>query len=150
MATSLSTRSNIQNLASIIATRMNPIVGDFGLEEQWGSLNSKGCQDALMSLKKALQTRCEHNVSTDVLFVDLVKAFDMVYHEFLFKVLHKYGYPSHFIDIIRWMYLNFEFTFSVGKTKLKIPYTIGIHQGDNLAPILFNIFFQAAIDTLSS
>ena len=139
-----------KTLASIIAARMNPIVRDFGLEEQCGSLNSKGCQDALMSLKTALQTRREHNVSTNVLFVDLVKAFDTVNHEFLFKVLHKYGYPTHFINIIRQMYLNFKLTFSVGKTKLKIPYTIGVHQGDNLAPILFNIFFQAAINTLSS
>ena len=129
---------------------MNPIVQDFGLKEQCGSLNSKGCQDALISLKTALQIRREHKMPTDVLFVDLVKAFDTVNHKFLYKVLHKYGYPTHFINIIRWMYLNFELTFSVGKTKLKIPYTIGVHQGDNLAPILFNIFFQAAIDTLSS
>mgnify|MGYP003333642019 FL=1 len=137
-------------LASIIATRMNPIVREFGLEEQCGSLNNKGCQDALMSLKTALQIRREHNMSTEVLFVDLVKAFDTINHEFLFKVLHKYGYPTHFINIIKRMYLDFELTFSVGKTKMKIPYTIGVHQGDNLAPILFNIFFQAAIDTLSS
>jgi len=41
-------------LASIIAARMNPIVQDFGLEEQCGLLNSKGCQDAPMSLKTAL------------------------------------------------------------------------------------------------
>ena len=70
---------------------MNPIVRDFGLKEQCGSLNSKGCQDALISLKTALQTRREHNMSTNVLFVNLVKAFDMVNHEFLFKVLHKYN-----------------------------------------------------------
>ena len=103
-----------------------------------------------MSLKKALQTRREHNMSTDVLFVDLVKAFDTVNHEFLYKVLHKYGYPIHFINIIRCMYLNFELTFSSSKAKKTIPYTIGVHQGNNLAPILFNIFFQAAIDALSS
>ena len=89
-------------------------------------------------------------MSTDVLFVDLVKAFDTVNHEFLYKVLHKYGYPIHFINIIRRMYLNFELTFSSSKAKKTIPYTIGVHQGNNLAPILFNIFFQAAIDTLSS
>eukprot|EP00957_Ditylum_brightwellii_P065166 4942754-Ditylum_brightwellii.AAC.1 len=31
---------------------------------------------------------------------------------------------------------------------MDIPYTIGVHQGDNLTPLLFNIFFQAALDSL--
>ena len=74
-------------LASIIAFRINPIVRDEGMEEQCGSLNSKGCPDALFSLKTALQTRREHGLSTHVLFVDLVKAFDTVNHSFLLLVL---------------------------------------------------------------
>ena len=60
-------------LASIIAARMNPIVRDKGLEEQYGSLNTKGTQDALFSLKSALQMRREHNLPWEVLFVDLAK-----------------------------------------------------------------------------
>ena len=38
---------------------------------------------------------------------------------------------------------------SVKATK-SILYTICVHQGDNLAPLLFNIFFQAALDSLDS
>eukprot|EP00559_Dactyliosolen_fragilissimus_P001762 CAMPEP_0184862080 /NCGR_PEP_ID=MMETSP0580-20130426/6610_1 /TAXON_ID=1118495 /ORGANISM="Dactyliosolen fragilissimus" /LENGTH=561 /DNA_ID=CAMNT_0027359803 /DNA_START=327 /DNA_END=2009 /DNA_ORIENTATION=+ len=137
-------------LASIIAKRMNKIVRDEGLEEQCGSLHTKGCQDALFSLKSALQTRKEFNLPTDVLFVDLVKAFDTINHKFLFKVLEKYGYPPLFIDVIIRMYTDFSLDFSVGKVSKSIPYTIGVHQGDNLAPILFNIFFQAAVESLDS
>jgi len=70
-------------LTSII----NPIIRDEGMEEQCGSLNLKGCQDALFSLKTALQTRREHGLSTHVLFVDLVKAFDTVNHSFLLLVV---------------------------------------------------------------
>eukprot|EP00957_Ditylum_brightwellii_P155104 11806849-Ditylum_brightwellii.AAC.1 len=48
------------------------------------------------------------------------------------------------------MYRGFALKFTVGATTKEIPYTIGVHQGDNLAPLLFNIFFQAALDSLES
>ena len=107
---------------------MNNIVRDQGLEEQCGSLNSKGCQDALFSLKTAIQTRKEHNLPTDVLFVDLVKAFNTINYDFLFKVLKKYGYPPALIDVITRMYHNFNLEFAVGKASKSIPYTIGVHR----------------------
>ena len=136
-------------LASIIASRMNPIVRDEGLEEQCGSYNTKGTQVALFSLKTALQIRRKHNLPIEVLFVDIVKAFDALNHLFLFKVLRKFGYPADFINVIKHMYKNFHLEFKVGKSKKTITYFIGVHQGDNLAPILFNIFFEAAVSTLT-
>eukprot|EP00957_Ditylum_brightwellii_P110432 8421878-Ditylum_brightwellii.AAC.1 len=42
------------------------------------------------------------------------------------------------------MYSDFKLEFTVGAATKDIPYTIGVHQGDNLAPLLLNIFFQAA------
>jgi hypothetical protein len=46
------------------------------------------------------------------------------------------------------MYENFFLLFSIGDAEEKIPYSIGVHQGDNLAPLLFLLFFQATIDSL--
>jgi len=46
------------------------------------------------------------------------------------------------------MYEDFYLIFTVGEAEERIPYTIGVHQGDNLAPLLFLLFFQAAIDSL--
>eukprot|EP00957_Ditylum_brightwellii_P174896 13317152-Ditylum_brightwellii.AAC.1 len=36
----------------------------------------------------------------------------------------------------------------MGEATKDILYTISIHQGDNLVPLHFNIFFQAALDSL--
>ena len=135
-------------LASVLAHRINPLVRDHGLESQCGSLNSKGCPDALFAIKSALQIRREHNLETHVLFVDLVKTFDTVNHGFLLKVLQKFGIPGATVDVIRWMYQDFQLVFSVGKTTELILYSIGVQQGDNLAPLLFNLFFQAALESL--
>ena len=130
---------------SIISAWINLIVRDGGLEEQYESLNIKGYTDTIFALKTALQIRREHRQRTHVLFVDLVKAFDTINHEFLMKVLTKYGMSKTLVDIITWIYVGFELQLSVGSTEKKIPYTIGVHQEDNLAPILFNLFFQAAV-----
>eukprot|EP00957_Ditylum_brightwellii_P009225 698182-Ditylum_brightwellii.AAC.1 len=46
------------------------------------------------------------------------------------------------------MYSGFSLKFTVGEAAKKTPYTIGEHQGDNLAPLLFNIFFQSALNLL--
>eukprot|EP00957_Ditylum_brightwellii_P026413 1997903-Ditylum_brightwellii.AAC.1 len=48
------------------------------------------------------------------------------------------------------MYCGFSLKFTVGEAKMDIPYSIGVHQGDNLAPLHFNIFFQAALDSMES
>ena len=50
--------------------------------------------------------------------------------------------PNELVSIIDRTYQAFELPFSVGEVKSSIPYTIGVHQGDNLAPILFNLIFK--------
>eukprot|EP00957_Ditylum_brightwellii_P126846 9669230-Ditylum_brightwellii.AAC.1 len=40
------------------------------------------------------------------------------------------------------MYCGFALKFTVGASTKEILYTIGVHQGDNLAPLLFNIIFK--------
>jgi hypothetical protein len=74
--------------------------------------------------------------------VDLVKAFDSVNHEFLWKILRKYGILAKMVNVIKCMYQDFSLLFTVGKATEEILYSIGVHQGDNLAPLLFNIFFK--------
>eukprot|EP00957_Ditylum_brightwellii_P148633 11316218-Ditylum_brightwellii.AAC.1 len=135
-------------LASILANRINPLVRDHGLDSQCRSLNFKGCANALLALKSAIQTRREHNLATHILFVDLVKAFDTVNHLFLMQILRKFGIPETTVDVICCMYRDFCLIVSVGKASETIPYTIGVHQGNKLAPLLFNLFFQAALKSL--
>ena len=61
---------------------------------QWISLlHLRSQQDLNLKLKTVLQFYREHGQATHVLFVDLVKAFDTVNHEFLWLVLKKYGLP---------------------------------------------------------
>ena len=83
-----------------------------------------------------------------MVFVDLVKVFDVVNHQLLFLVLEKYGYPPRMIATIKKMYEQFSLCVKKGEEKATIDYLIGVHQGDNLAPLLFILVFQAAMETL--
>eukprot|EP00957_Ditylum_brightwellii_P124742 9507534-Ditylum_brightwellii.AAC.1 len=75
-------------------------IGDL-LQVQCGSLNSKGCPDANFSLRSTLQIQREHDIATHVLFVDLVKAFDLVNHKF---------YGKYFETRLRKFYILLGFT----------------------------------------
>jgi hypothetical protein len=74
-------------ISSIIATRLTKYLTTFGIDKQCGSLFGKGCADATFLLKLALQTLHEHNQESFTLFVDLVKAYDMVNQELLWQIL---------------------------------------------------------------
>eukprot|EP00957_Ditylum_brightwellii_P110799 8450738-Ditylum_brightwellii.AAC.1 len=52
------------------------------------------------------------------------------------------------INVIHQMYEDFYLIFTVGGAREHIMYTIDVHQGDNLAPLLYLLFFQAAINML--
>ena len=76
-------------------------------------------------------------------FVDLEKAFDSVWREGLFKKLRIIGLDQRTINLISSMYKN-TYTSLIYHDKIlpKIPTTKGVKQGDNLSPLLFNIFLN--------
>ena len=96
----------------------------------------------------ALQTRKEFKLDSWVVFVDLVKAFDTVNQDMLLKILSRYGLPDSLIDVIKRLYKDVNIEYKVGKKKFGIISTVGVKQGNNLAPILFLFVMQAAMDTL--
>ena len=60
----------------------------------FGSTPETGCPDGSFSIKTLLQMRKEIDKSTWVVFVDLIKAFDSINHELLFKLLETFGIPD--------------------------------------------------------
>jgi hypothetical protein len=52
-------------------------------------------------LRSTLALRRLHKKETLILFVDLIKAFDTVNHDLLFKVLLKFGIPEELVGVVR-------------------------------------------------
>ena len=128
--------------------RIAQVIQEHGVKTQFGSQANMGCNDGLFTLRTALSTRRYHNQPTWALFVDLVKAFDTAHHELLFNLLERYGAPKELVKAIRLMYDHMHVKLTIGKEERNIPYTIGVQQGDNMAPILFLFIMQAFSEIL--
>ena len=107
-----------------------------------------GCQEAQHIIKRALLLRRQHGLESHAVFVDLVKAFDTVNHELLYKILEKYGLPPPLIQAIKKNYTNCKVKIKFGKTYTEIDYTTGVHQGDNMSAVLFLYVIHAFTETL--
>ena len=138
-------------LSAVLSKRiLTRIIGKNGIEEQFGSQPGRGCREALFTIRQALQVRRYHNLPTWVLFVDLMKAFDTVNHPLLMALLEKYGAPKKMVDVIKRLYTDSKLQLTIGKEKESIPYTVGVKQGDNMAPVLFLFLMQAMAETLEA
>jgi Reverse transcriptase (RNA-dependent DNA polymerase) len=133
---------------SIIAERLDRLLRTVGVEYQNGFRGGRGCSDAIFALKMALLKRKEHGLGSWVLFVDLVKAFDSVDRTVMLEILAKYGAPAHLVRLIGILHANVRVKFSLGDAVAFFESTVGVKQGDNMAPLLFLFVMQAAMETL--
>ena len=96
----------------------------------------KGCIDGTYNVKQALHTLSQHGADSYVIFADLVKAYDTVDRELLWKIMARYGCPEELIFVLRKLYTNITVQLKGFGKGFTIPSTVGVKQGDNLA-VLF-------------
>jgi len=123
-------------------------LNEFGIDEQCGSLIKKGCADANFGMKQMAQLLHEHQYGVHLLFIDLVKAYDTVNRELLWKIMARYGVPQSLISVIQKLYQDVKIDLRIGKEKATFGSTCGVKQGDNLAPILFIMFMNCVAESL--
>ncbi len=75
-------------LSKSISKRLLHRLKQVGTNAQFGHI---GCQEAQHILKRVLLLRRQHGLESYAIFVNLVKAFDIVDHDLLCKILNKYG-----------------------------------------------------------
>ena len=102
------------------------------------------------SLTVALQNLSESGQDAYVLFVDIIKAFDIVTVnlEMLSPILARYGIPDQSASVIKKLYIEITVKLRVGKAKGYFASTSGVNQGDPLAFCPIRICLQAAVETM--
>jgi hypothetical protein len=83
-----------------------------------------------------------------VAFVDLVKAYNTANHDLCLCIIEKYGAPPKLVASIHTMYTNLVVVLKIEKEIQKILQSIGVRQGNNMAPVLFLFLMSAAAKTL--
>jgi hypothetical protein len=77
----------------------------------------------------------------------VVKSYDTVNPELLWKILENFGIPPQMIKVLQNLYTNVTYHMNEAGKKSAFESTCGVKQGDNLGPILF-IFMIRAVSTM--
>jgi hypothetical protein len=136
--------------SSIMTARAFQLLDKHGTRFQFGGTPELGCRDGLFTLKALLNTRRNHDLASYIGFVDLVKAYDTANHDLLLRILERYGAPPKFVTAIKTIYTDNVCVLKIEKEIVEIPQTVGVRQGDNMAPVLFLFLMTAFAETLES
>ena len=78
-----------------------------------------------------------------ICFIDLAKCFDRIWHSGLFYKLKLLEIPSRFYSVLKNMYDKISLQVKIGSQLTPAFMSqLGVRQGDNLSPTLFNIFIN--------
>ena len=93
------------------------------------------------------QEKCrEQHVDLYMTFVDLIKAFDTVSRDGLWKIMAKFGCPPRYIAMVRQFHDGMQARVQDdGEYSEPFPVTNGVKQGCVMAPTLFSMMFSAML-----
>ena len=120
---------------------LNPLQGGFRPQ--------LSCLHSAFVLQETIQHLCEHGKKAFVAFLDVRKAFDIVWHEGLLVKLHRKGIHGHLWHLIQAWYA--QSTAAVqwdSHQSSHFPVLQGVHQGAILFPLLYCIFVDVLLDNL--
>ena len=138
--------SNLSKLFnSIINTRLYAYIEENNIlrPEQGGFRKGYRTIDHIFTLLTIVTKHLSKGKKLYACFVDLKKAYDSVWRNGLFFKLKQLGLDKKTTNIIENMYKQTS-TSIIRKNQIlpKIAVTKGLKQGDNLSPILFNIYIN--------
>ena len=137
----------------MLSHRINQYLDVLGIivEEQNGFRSKRSCEDHIFSLTSIIQHRKASKLDTFPAFIDMNKAFDSINRPLLLYKLLRYNIQGKMYNAIKALYCR---TFSCinlnGHLTEWFESLVGVRQGDNLSPTLFNIFLNDLANELNA
>ena len=117
------------------------------LDEQFGFRPRRGVTDCVFTIKRLQEEARRRGLPLYLAFVDVIKAYDSVPREVLFRILEtRYGVDPGLVQMLRALYENLQGEVRVGMaTSAPFPITTGVRQGCILSPLLFAVYLDALL-----
>lgn len=130
---------------AVLNARLQKYIDDFEIMEpcQAGFRKGFATIDNIFVLHNLIDIIGKGNKQLFCAFVDLKQAFDKVWHSGLWQKLQLYQINGKCLRVIQSMYNNIKSCILAnGKTSSFFISNIGVRQGENLSPILFNLYLN--------
>jgi hypothetical protein len=133
--------------SSVLNTWAFLLLEKHGTRFQFGRTPDIGCRDELFTLKVLINARQNHDLPLYVGFIDLIKAYNTANQTLLLHILEQYSAPPKFVAAIKTIHRDNIAVLKIEKEVVEIPQTVGVQQGDNMAPVLFLFLMTAFAET---
>ena len=109
--------------------------------KQYGFRQEHSCIHQVKRVINIIKNNKERRKSTGILFLDLQKAFDTIWHDGLVSKMHKFQFPQYLIHIIKNFISERSFRVRCGNRLSSSRFLpAGLPQGSVLSPVLFNVY----------
>ncbi|KAH7951104.1 hypothetical protein HPB52_004735 [Rhipicephalus sanguineus] len=138
-------------IAKCLSVRLTPVLSTVLGPYQACCVPGRSCQLHGFAIRDLIEWANARNLSGILCSFDQEKAFDVISHRYLFKVLREAGFSGQFISMVRVLYSR-PSSAVVIQYRISEPFDVGrgVRQGDPLSPALYVLAFEPLLQRLSS
>ena len=133
---------DVKILTKLLSMRLVTVLPKI-IHESQTSVYGRTIGDNINLVRDIIDLANKNDMEAALLFLDQEKAFDRVSHDFLFKVLDKFGIGSYFSNWVKTLYSNSSTRINVnGFLTNRVALRCGVRQGCPLSALLYVMIIE--------